>query len=104
MSLTKQQCKQLKSQDLLTLIIEEASEVIQAATKVRRFGPHERHPERLTPNFMELLIEGYQLKELLNEYAERHGKCFEAMGHRQNSVTDSQFKTYYPYTQEEDKE
>lgn len=45
--------------DGLTLLIEEASEVIQACTKIQRFGPNSSHPLHPDgrPNNMDCLIQ-----------------------------------------------
>lgn len=42
---------------LLDKLQEECAEVIQAVSKIRRFGPHNHHPERATTNLEELLGE-----------------------------------------------
>jgi hypothetical protein len=44
-------------QYLLDKLQEEAAEVIQAVSKIRRFGPHNHHPERETTNLQELVGE-----------------------------------------------
>jgi NTP pyrophosphatase (non-canonical NTP hydrolase) len=44
-------------QRLLDKLQEESAEVIQAISKVRRFGEHNRHPDRTTTNHEELLQE-----------------------------------------------
>ena len=41
-------------QYLLDKLQEEAAEVIQAVSKIRRFGPHNHHPDRTTTNLQEL--------------------------------------------------
>lgn len=43
-----------KAQYLLDKLQEEAAEVIQAVSKIRRFGPNNHHPERDTTNLQEL--------------------------------------------------
>jgi NTP pyrophosphatase (non-canonical NTP hydrolase) len=42
---------------LLDKLQEEAAEVIQAVSKIRRFGPHNSHPDRKTTNKQELVTE-----------------------------------------------
>jgi hypothetical protein len=42
---------------LLDKLQEECAEVIQAVSKIRRFGPHNHHPERSTTNLQELITE-----------------------------------------------
>jgi len=44
-------------QRLLDKLQEESAEVIQAISKVRRFGEHNHHPDRTTTNHEELLQE-----------------------------------------------
>lgn len=44
-------------QYLLDKLQEEAAEVIQAVSKMRRFGPHNHHPDRTTTNLEELVGE-----------------------------------------------
>ena len=46
-----------KAQYLLDKLQEEAAEVIQAVSKIRRFGPNNHHPERETTNLQELVGE-----------------------------------------------
>ena len=45
------------TQYYLDKLQEEAAEVIQAVSKVRRFGPDHKHPERTTTNLQELVQE-----------------------------------------------
>lgn len=42
---------------LLDKLQEECAEVIQAVSKIRRFGPHNHHPDRETTNLEELVAE-----------------------------------------------
>lgn len=44
-------------QYLLDKLQEEAAEVIQAVSKIRRFGPDNHHPDRATTNLQELVSE-----------------------------------------------
>ena len=44
-------------QYLLDKLQEEAAEVVQAVSKIRRFGPHNHHPQRTTTNLQELVGE-----------------------------------------------
>lgn len=46
-----------KTQYLLDKLQEESAEVIQAVSKVRRFGPLNHHPDRTTTNLEELVGE-----------------------------------------------
>ena len=60
-----------KVQYLLDKLQEEAAEVIQAVSKIRRFGPHNHHPERTTSNLEELTGELEDLQAIvlaLEEY------------------------------------
>jgi NTP pyrophosphatase (non-canonical NTP hydrolase) len=56
------QPKSDKTQRFLDKLQEEASEVIQAVSKIRRFGPDNKHPDRKTSNKQELIGE---LEDLL---------------------------------------
>jgi len=49
--------RELVTQWLLDKLQEESAEVIQAISKVRRFGDHNHHPERKTTNHEELIQE-----------------------------------------------
>lgn len=44
----------MNQQYLLDKLQEEAAEIIQAVSKIRRFGPHAHHPDRTTTNLQEL--------------------------------------------------
>jgi len=46
-----------KTQYYLDKLQEEASEVIQAVSKIRRFGPDNSHPDRTATNKQELIGE-----------------------------------------------
>ena len=46
-----------KIQYMLDKLQEEAAEVIQAVSKIRRFGPHNHHPDRTQTNLEELVGE-----------------------------------------------
>ena len=46
-----------QTQRLLDKLQEESAEVIQAISKVRRFGKHSNHPDRETTNHEELIQE-----------------------------------------------
>jgi NTP pyrophosphatase (non-canonical NTP hydrolase) len=46
-----------QTQRLLDKLQEEASEIIQAVSKIRRFGPDNSHPDRKTSNKQELIAE-----------------------------------------------
>lgn len=48
---------QNKTQYLICKLQEEAAEVIQAVSKINRFGEQNRHPERTTTNKQELIGE-----------------------------------------------
>jgi NTP pyrophosphatase (non-canonical NTP hydrolase) len=63
--------RQAQTNYLLDKLQEEAAEVIQAVSKIRRFGEHNKHPERDTTNKQELVIELEDLLAILAalEYA-----------------------------------
>jgi len=46
-----------KIQYLTAKLQEEAAEVIQAVSKINRFGPQNKHPDRTTTNLQELVQE-----------------------------------------------
>lgn len=46
-----------KTQYFLDKLQEEAAEIIQAVSKIRRFGPDNHHPERTTTNKTEFITE-----------------------------------------------
>lgn len=48
---------QTKIDYLTSKLQEEAAEVIQAVSKIRRFGPSNHHPDRTTTNLQELVGE-----------------------------------------------
>jgi len=64
--------KQAQTNYLLDKLQEEAAEVIQAVSKIRRFGENSSHPERKTNNKQELIIELEDLLAILAalEYAQ----------------------------------
>ena len=49
--------RQAQTNWLLDKLQEEAAQVIQAVSKIRRFGPNSTHPERTTTNHQELVNE-----------------------------------------------
>lgn len=49
--------KQAQTNYLLDKLQEEAAEVIQSVSKIRRFGEHNKHPDRSTTNKEELITE-----------------------------------------------
>lgn len=50
---------------LLDKLQEECAEIIQAVSKIRRFGEHNHHPDRTTTNHQELLGEIEDLQAIL---------------------------------------
>ena len=54
--------QQAKTNYLLDKLQEEAAEIIQAVSKIRRFGESSHHPDRATTNHQELIQE---LEDLL---------------------------------------
>jgi NTP pyrophosphatase (non-canonical NTP hydrolase) len=63
--------RQAQTNYLLDKLQEEAAEVIQAVSKIRRFGENNKHPERDTTNKQELVTELEDLLAILAalEYA-----------------------------------
>lgn len=57
--------KQAQTNYLLDKLQEEAAEVIQAVSKIRRFGENNTHPERKTTNKQDLIIEVEDLMAIL---------------------------------------
>ena len=49
--------RQAQTNWLLDKLQEESAEVIQAVSKIRRFGPNATHPDRTTTNHQELIEE-----------------------------------------------
>ncbi len=49
--------RQAQTNWLLDKLQEESAEVIQAVSKIRRFGPTAKHPDRTTTNYQELVNE-----------------------------------------------
>ena len=49
--------RQAQTNWLLDKLQEESAEVIQAVSKIRRFGPNSTHPDRTTTNHQELIQE-----------------------------------------------
>jgi len=61
-----------KVEYLTNKLQEEAAEVIQAVSKIRRFGPHNHHPDRQTTNLQELVGEVEDFLAILGAL-EHHG-------------------------------
>ena len=53
-SLPPTSVKQAQTNYLLDKLQEEAAEVIQSVSKIRRFGEHNKHPDRTTTNKQDL--------------------------------------------------
>ena len=49
--------KEMQQNFLLDKLQEESAEVIQAVSKIRRFGQQNKHPDRSTTNYQELIQE-----------------------------------------------
>lgn len=62
----------MKTQYYLDKLQEEAAEIIQAVSKIRRFGPDNHHPERQTTNREELVGELEDLLALLAAIESTH--------------------------------
>ena len=61
MPLSDRQLSRLSPDELVIIIIEEAAEVLQAATKAMRFGLEGKHPDREDANVVELCGEAEQV-------------------------------------------
>ena len=55
--LKPQNLKETQTNFLLDKLQEESAEVIQAVSKIRRFGAQNTHPDRNTTNYQELVAE-----------------------------------------------
>ena len=76
------QSSQVVRQWLLDKLQEESAEVIQAISKVRRFGEQNHHPERKTTNLEELITE---LEDWLAIVAAlEHTRYFDLQKHQTN--------------------
>lgn len=75
MPLTMDAIRALDAGQLLDLIIEEAAELIYVASKAKRFGPLNVHPDRpdAETNIMEIALEDAQLGNLVRVLAARFG-------------------------------
>ena len=62
---TLERNREQQIQYLLDKLQEEAAEVIQAVSKIRRFGPHNHHPDRQSTNLQELENELEDLQAIL---------------------------------------
>jgi len=64
----------LSEKQLCLLIAEEAGEIVQAATKILRFGLYSSDPNHLeTNNYIDLMSEYRDLRELILELGNREG-------------------------------
>jgi NTP pyrophosphatase (non-canonical NTP hydrolase) len=71
-----------KTQYYLDKMQEEAAEIIQAVSKIRRFGPDNHHPERKETNLQELVGELEDFLALLA--ALEANKLFDLTNSQQN--------------------
>ena len=71
MALSKEQRSKLSAEELLDHIDEEAAEVIQAACKLRRFGPKAEFEGVKYDNVADLLEEFRQLRGFVTELGKR---------------------------------
>lgn len=74
MPLTIEAIRQLSNAEVLDLIIEEASELIHAASKAKRFGSNGKDPMTGEPNFKTLIAEAVQLNDLCRVYCAQQGE------------------------------
>lgn len=80
--------QELVTQWLLDKLQEEAAEVIQAVSKVRRFGDQNHHPDRETTNKDELLAELTDLLAILA--ALEHTRYFDLTRQQQTILRKTQ--------------
>lgn len=75
MPLTKETLRTLTDDELLNLAIEEASEIIKAALKAKRFGLSDRHPFKsgADTNIMKLALENVQVGNIVRILGARYG-------------------------------
>lgn len=107
MALSEEQLARLTPDELLDCIIEEAAEVIQAAQKVRRFGPTQSHASYHdgAPNHMIVHIEGKQIEMALRHYASRYGERSADMVHHLRFMDEHLFaKLYRPLKEQSDED
>jgi NTP pyrophosphatase (non-canonical NTP hydrolase) len=80
--------RELVTQWLLDKLQEEAAEVIQAVSKVRRFGDTNKHPDRNTTNHDDLVSELTDLLAVLA--ALEHTRYFDLTKQQQTILTKTQ--------------
>lgn len=85
MPLTMDAIRKLSKDQTLALIMEEAAELIHAASKARRFGDRGSHPTYNdgTPNFEAVIREAVELNNLCRSYCAAMG---ENWGHWSDEV------------------
>ena len=76
------------TQYLLDKLQEEAAEIIQAVSKIRRFGPDNNHPDRKETNLQELQGE---LEDFLALIAALEYQQFIDLSNSQNSIKQKLF-------------
>ena len=64
--------REAQIQYLLDKLQEEAAEVIQAVSKIRRFGAQNHHPDRITTNLEELENELEDLLAIVHKLEDLH--------------------------------
>lgn len=79
---------QQKIQYLLDKSQEEASEIVQAVSKIRRFGPDSQHPNRKTTNKQELISEIEDFMAIIG--ALEHLQYFDLRTSQQNILNKAQ--------------
>jgi len=80
--------RQAQTNWLLDKLQEEAAEVIQAVSKIRRFGENSKHPERTTTNHQELVTELEDLLAILA--ALEYAKYLDLKPQQQNILAKTQ--------------
>lgn len=79
------------TQYYLDKLQEEAAEIIQAVSKIRRFGPDNHHPDRKETNVQELIGE---LEDFLALLAALEAKQIFDLTNSQNNIA-TKFKSIY---------
>jgi len=76
MPLTMDAIRRLNTDQMLALVMEEAAELIHAASKARRFGDRDGHPTYNdgAPNFEAVIREAVELNNLCRSYCAAMGE------------------------------
>lgn len=95
MPLTMDTIRKLSTDEVLALIMEEASELIHAASKARRFGDYGSHPSYNggAPNFQAVIHEAVELNNLCRAYCAAKGENWGDWSDRVASKAERQRET-----------